>query len=189
MSSVLAVLIILAVVGASVGLLYAVRRGMGRERLIVEATRGNSAYHLAATAYAVLLAFVVLVAFESFNDAKTGAETEAVAVVELFRVAGLFPPADRSAFRSAVVCYGRAAVGEWRAMSDGHSSPAVDDAVVRMRDRLAALDLSDPLTQEALSDVLRQEDDRTTGGASVCRRLRPSSRHRSGSRSSPAPSC
>ncbi|MGC1799842.1 MAG: hypothetical protein WA701_05585, partial [Solirubrobacterales bacterium] len=44
---------------------------------------------------AVLLAFVVLEAFESFNDAKTGAEEEATTVLQLSRTADFFPPAER----------------------------------------------------------------------------------------------
>ena len=69
---------------------------------------------------------MVLEAFGSFNDARTGAESEATSLVELSRTSEFFPPADRVPFAGRLICYSRAVIDdEWPAMQDGERSPLV----------------------------------------------------------------
>ena len=88
--------------------------------------RGTAIFGTVGTGFAVLLAFVVLVAFQSYGRAKAGAESEAVAVVELFRTAEFFPAAERDELqgRGAVLRPGRrvgvAADARRRAARRGH---------------------------------------------------------------------
>jgi len=82
---------------------------------------------VAGTAFAVLLAFVILAAFQTYNGARMGAESEAQAVLDMARTAALFPAGERYQLGGDLVCYGRAVVNqEWPAMQRGHSSPLVD---------------------------------------------------------------
>ena len=81
---VLAVIVTAAAL-AGVALMFVVRRRMRDDHFFVEVERGAGVFAFLGTAFAVLLAFVVLEAFGSFNDARTGAESEATAVVELSR--------------------------------------------------------------------------------------------------------
>lgn len=60
--------------------------------------------------FAVVLAFVILAAFETYNGAKSGAQTEASAVLEMDRTAALFPPAQRNQLRADFACYRRAVI-------------------------------------------------------------------------------
>src|SRR4051794_4769308 len=93
------------------------------------------------TLFAVVLAFLILAAFQSYNAAKTGAQSEATAVLDMVRTTALFPPSQRDKLRADFVCYGRAVVDqEWPGMEKGRSSRlgdcrvGADPAVVRRLD-------------------------------------------------------
>ena len=116
------------------------------------------------TMFAVVLAFVILAAFQTYNGARAGAQAEAAAVLDMARAAALFPPAQRDQLRADFACYGRAVVGqEWPAMHRGHSSAVVDDWINTYRAVFRRLDVGSPREQLALQELLNQEATRTTG--------------------------
>ena len=116
------------------------------------------------TSFAVLLAFLMLAAFQTYNGAKTGAASEANALLDMTRTAALFPAAERDQLRSDFVCYGRAVVDEeWPAMRNGRSSPIVDDWVAAYRGEFGRLTVRSPREQAAFQDLLAQTATRTTG--------------------------
>ena len=130
-------LIVAAAAGIAVGLMYLVRRRSRVDHFFVEVERGAGIFTFLGTAFAVLLAFVVLEAFGSFNDAKTGAEEEAISVVQLSRTAAFFTPAERDPLGGTLICYGRAVIhDEWPAMKHGDRSPVVQGWVNRLEDGL-----------------------------------------------------
>jgi len=107
---------------------------------------------------------LILAAFQTYNGAKTGAGSEANALLDMTRTAALFPAAQRDQLRSALVCYGRAVVNEeWPAMRDGHSSPMVDDWIAAYRGEFERLTVRSPREQAAFQDLLAQAATRTTG--------------------------
>jgi Protein of unknown function (DUF4239) len=146
----------------AVGLMYLVRRRSRVDHFFVEVERGAGIFTFLGTAFAVLLAFVVLEAFESFNDAKTGAEEDAIAVVQLSRTAAFFPPAERNPLQGTLICYGRAVVhDEWSAMKHGDRSPVVQGWVTRLEDGLRHVQPAGPAQEAAFLQLLEQEDKRT----------------------------
>jgi hypothetical protein len=155
--------ILAAAVGLAVGLLLVARRLPPDGGFLHDAARANAIYTMVATAFAVLLAFVALVAFQSFNEGRSGAESEAEAVAELFRTAGYFPPADGRLLQAEIACYARAAVAEWPDMEEGRRSGVVDDWVQRIQRRALALPVDSPKRQEAFASFLDDEDDRSQG--------------------------
>ncbi len=90
-----------------------------------EATDVKSVYFsMVGVLYAILLAFVVVVAWEQFNAAEEATHTEATRMSNLMRDAGAFPDADRQQVRSAIMTYAEAIVEhEYPAMSEGRTSP------------------------------------------------------------------
>jgi hypothetical protein len=114
--------------------------------------------------FAVLLAFVTLAAFQTYNSAKTGALTEADAVLTMSRTAAYYPPSQRDELRSDFVCYGRAVVHqEWPAMRNGHPSPLVDYWIGAYRAAFGRLDLRLPREQLGFQDLLNLAGTRTAG--------------------------
>ena len=84
--------IVLGVTVLSVAFLWAARRSPYNERFATEVGEHNKAFDFLGTAFAVLLAFVVLEAYDSYNEGKRGAELEAQAVLELSRTAEAYEP-------------------------------------------------------------------------------------------------
>src|SRR4051812_28170843 len=70
--------------------------------------------------YAVLLAFVVIVVWGQFNDARTFVDREANALVDLHRTASGLPPDTRTTIQRELREYVDAVIAdEWTAMSKG----------------------------------------------------------------------
>ena len=155
--------ILAAAVGVVLGLLYLVRNVEPADGLFIDVGHGNALYGLVSNAFAVLLAFVVFVAYQSFNQGRSGAELEAVAVGELFRTAEFFAGPERQTLQAEIACYARAAVDEWPLMRDGDRSRVADMWVVRMQRSWARLSLDSPTAQAAFSNLAEADDDRTTG--------------------------
>ena len=131
--------------------------------MVDDPNRAYPYYGLIGTAFAVLLAFVVLISFQSYNQGKSGAETEAVALTEMYRTGEFFPQGQREEFAGEVVCLGRASVAEWPAMSDSERNPDVDEWVSLLRETTASFDTLTPAQQAAFSHLLTEEDQRATG--------------------------
>lgn len=56
------------------------------------AGRASGVFGALATGFSVLLGFIVFLAFSSYDESKTGAETEALVVVQQFETAEFLPP-------------------------------------------------------------------------------------------------
>jgi hypothetical protein len=156
---------ILIVLGAS-ALAFAsvalVRRS--RRPVVGNPGRGSPMAIVAGTTNAVLLAFVILAAFQTYNSARAGAAAEANAVLDMSRTAALFPAAQRERLRSDLVCYGRAVVNEeWPAMRHGRSSPLVDYWIDSYRAEFVRLTVLSPRQQVAFQDLLTQGAIRVSG--------------------------
>lgn len=72
--------------------------------------------------YAILLAFVVVVAWEQFNEAESATETEATRLSNLLRDVEPLPPEDRVRIQTAILTYAQNVVDrEYDTMAEGES--------------------------------------------------------------------
>ena len=155
-------LIVAAVAAAAVGVMYQVRRRSTVDHFFIEIERGAGIFAFLGTAFAVILAFVVLAAFQSFNDAKSGAEEEATTLVQISRTAEFFPAVRRDPIEGVLICYGRAVIHEeWPAMKEGQRSPVVQTWVNRFQGELKQLHPRTPAEEAAFLQLLNQQDQRT----------------------------
>lgn len=156
--------IVIGVAVVSVALLWAARRSPWNERFAGEVGEHNKAFDFLGTAFAVLLAFVVLEAYESYNDAKSGAETEAEAVLELSRTADAFGPGEHERLEGLLVCYGRAVIHHgWPAMRDTGGSPVVNDWGSRFREEALRVDIHSLIHEASFRQLLIEQDRRIEG--------------------------
>jgi hypothetical protein len=156
--------IVLAVVLVSLGLLWLARRSPYNARFAGEVGQHNKAFDFLGTAFAVLLAFVVLEAYESYNDAKSGAEEEAEAVLELSRTVEAFTPEERARLQGLLVCYGRAVVHHgWPAMENEEASPIVNDWGTRFRQGALGLQVESLIEEASFRQLLMEQDSRIQG--------------------------
>jgi hypothetical protein len=85
-----ALLIIAGVVAASIAVKLVVRRFAPDGGFFTDSDRSAGVFGVIGNSFAVLLAFVIFLAFETFDNARQKSGQEAVAVAELFQTAQLF---------------------------------------------------------------------------------------------------
>jgi len=95
-------------------------------------------FSIIGVTYAVLLAFVAMLAWEGFNKAKAASYMEAVQVMDVFRTANTVSEPTRTNLIDDLSRYTVAVIAtEWPAQAEGHVARAGDEYIARL-DRLAA---------------------------------------------------
>jgi hypothetical protein len=156
-----AALIVVGVAAVAVGSMLLVRRRAPEGSYFEDGDRAAGVFGVLATGLAVLLGFVVFLAFESFDTSRSGAKAEAQIVAEQFETAQLMPVAVRGRFSGELVCYARSVVHqEWPRMESGSLGDAYNPWGVAM---FATLKTTKPLSaseQAAYGKWLDQRTDR-----------------------------
>jgi hypothetical protein len=115
-----AVLITAAVVAISVTAMLVVRRSAPEGSYFADGDRAAGVFGVLATGFSVLLGFIVFLAFTSYDQSRTGAETEALTVVQQVETAQFFHGKVAAELTGELVCYGRSVVNdEWVRMRAG----------------------------------------------------------------------
>jgi hypothetical protein len=134
-------IIALAASGA-VALMALVRRYAPAGGFFTDLDRAAGVFGVIGTSFAVLLAFVIFVAFESYGNAKDKAGQEAVAVTELYHTTRLAPTDARRELSGEAICYARAVIDdEWPLMKNEGRSAVVEGWLDRFDASIARLDL------------------------------------------------
>ena len=157
-------LVVLAAVAVAVSAKLIVRTRAPEGGWFTDLTRSAGSLTLIGTMFAVMLAFVILFALQSFQRAREGASIEAVASTEMNSVAQLLPEPVSDRLRGDLVCYGRSVVGsEWPAMRDGRSSDVTESWVDRLHTDFAAANPADARQEAAFAQWFDQEAQRRDG--------------------------
>ena len=156
--------IVFGVAAASVAVLWVARYNPWNERFASEVRQRDEAFKFLGVAYAVLLAFVVIQAYTSYNDAKSGAETEAEAVLQLSRTAEAFAPDQLHRLEGVLVCYGRAVIHDaWPSMQEGQASSLVNDWGTRFREVTLQTQANSFVQRASFRQLLTEQDSRIEG--------------------------
>jgi hypothetical protein len=164
------ILVTVAVVSVSaalaVGAMLLVRRRAPEGSYFNDGDRAAGVFGVLATGFAVLLGLVVVLAFTSYDDARTGAATEALTVAQQYEVAHLLPPAQGRRLAAELVCYGRSVVHqEWPRMQAGTQTDAMNPWGVALFRSLRTVVPRTASEQAAYSKWLDQRLDRETARA------------------------
>src|SRR6187551_1198615 len=82
--------------------------------------RAAGVFGVLATGFAVLLGFIVFLAFTSYDTARSGAEDEALLITQQVKTAQFFPEAPAQELTAELICYARSVAGvQWERMEDG----------------------------------------------------------------------
>ncbi len=100
--------------------------------------------------YAVLLGFVVIVTWESFNSAESIVGQEASTLRSIHRESAAFPPETREQIQGLVRQYAAEVVSEeWPAMADAEpGDPRVGDVLDELTAAIASVPVSTPAQEE-----------------------------------------
>src|SRR5277367_3996070 len=117
------------IVGAAV--FGAVLLELGARRLLpIELRRRHNdvaaaIFSIIGVTYAVLLAFVAMLAWEGFNQAKAASYAEAAALGDVYNISAGFADPERSGLRDAIVGYVRRVANvEWPQQAEGRTVDA-----------------------------------------------------------------
>jgi hypothetical protein len=117
---ILAIFIVLASTAISVVAMLLVRRHAPDGSYFNDGDRAAGVFGVLATGFAVLLGFVVFLAFTSYDAARSGAEAEARIVAQQVETAQLFPSDVVDELTGELVCYARSVAGvQWQRMENG----------------------------------------------------------------------
>jgi hypothetical protein len=114
-----------------------------------------------ATGFAIFAGFVIFLAFESYDQSRSGAEAEALAVVQQFETAQFFPAGVRGRLAGDLVCYGRSVVHqEWPRMRNGSLGDTINPWAAALFKTMKQTNPTTPAEQAAYSKWLDQTSDR-----------------------------
>src|SRR5947208_16543325 len=117
-----AFLILAIAVGVAIGALLFVRRGAPEGSYFADGDRASGVFGVLSTGFAIFAGFVIFLAFTSYDQSRSGAESEALTVTQQFETAQFLPAAVRSSLTGQLTCYGRSVVSQERPkMEDGSS--------------------------------------------------------------------
>ena len=117
---IVAVVIVVASTALAIVAMLLVRRRAPEGSYFNDGDRAAGVFGVLATGFAVLLGFVVFLAFTSYDAARSGAETEARIVAQQVETAQLFPADVVDELSGELVCYARSVAGvQWQRMENG----------------------------------------------------------------------
>ena len=123
-------IVLIAVLVSLIGLAL-VRRLAPIDELAQHTDVAGYVYAVIGVIYAVVLALVVIAAWEEYRDAREAVDDEASAVLNLARAANGWPAGDRDKVETALIAYARQVVDvEWPAMARGDFGPTADTVTV-----------------------------------------------------------
>jgi amino acid transporter len=113
-------LITVVVAAVAVTAMLFVRRRAPEGSYFADGDRAAGVFGVLATGFSVLLGFIVFLAFTSYDQSRSGAETEALMVLQQVETAQFFPSDATGEVTGELICYGRSVVNEeWGRMRSG----------------------------------------------------------------------
>jgi hypothetical protein len=159
-----AVLITAAAAAVAVAAMLFVRRGAPEGGYFADGDRAAGVFGVLATGFSVLLGFIVFLAFTSYDQSRTGAETEALTVVQQVETAQFFPASISGQLTGELVCYGRSVVNdEWPRMRAGTLGDSLNPWGVELFRTLKTFEPKTASEQSAYDKWLEQTSTREEG--------------------------
>jgi hypothetical protein len=159
-SLLLSIVILVVTVTVAVAAMLLVRRRAPEGGYFADSDRASGVFGVLATGFAIFAGFVIFLAFTSYDQSRTGAQTEALILLQQYETAQFLPAAARGRLTGGLVCYGRYVVHqEWPRMQDG-SAPAVNPWGIELFRAFKSVDPRSNAEQSAYQKWLDQTSDR-----------------------------
>ena len=150
MNVVLGFLVVIGVAAITVAAMLLVRRRAPEGSYFTDGDRASGVFGVLATGFSVLLGFIIFLAFQSYDDARIGAETEATIVAQQLQTAQFLPPDTAKELTGELVCYGRSVAGaEWDAINAGTLGDEINPWGAEMFRTIAKVDPKTATEQSA----------------------------------------
>jgi ABC-type multidrug transport system fused ATPase/permease subunit len=157
MSLVISILVVVAATAVAVTAMLLVRRRAPDGSYFHDGDRAAGVFGVLATGFAVLLGFVVFLSFTSYDEARRGAETEALIVAQQVETAQLFPSEAAGELTGELVCYARSVAGvQWERMESGTLGEQINPWGAELFRTLRTVEPETPTEQSAYDKWLEQ---------------------------------
>src|SRR3954471_7042670 len=138
-----------------------VRRRAPDGSYFADGDRAAGVFGVLAGGFAILAGFIVVLAFQSFDTARSGAEAEARVVSHQFETVQLLPSPARERLSGELVCYARNVVHEeWPRMRNGTLAEGPNPWGVALFASLRTADPRSASAQAAFAKYLDERGDR-----------------------------
>lgn len=166
MTLVWAGLLVVGAVAVSVTAMLLVRRHAPEGSFFSDGDRAAGVFGVLATGFAVMIGFVVFLAFESFDTARSGSEAEARVVTQQFETAQFFPGDVREPLSGMLICYARSVVHqEWPQLQAGGMGETINPWGAAMFRTLRTVEPRTAAEQAAYAKWFDQRSDRENARA------------------------
>jgi hypothetical protein len=157
----LAILIVLVASTLAIAAMLCVRRKAPEGSYFNDGNRAAGVFGVLATGFAVLLGFVVFLAFTSYDTARAGAESEAQIVAQQVETAQFLPSPASEELTSELICYARSVAGvQWDRMEAGTLGDDLNPSATRLFRTLRTVDPQTPAEEAAFSKWLDERSAR-----------------------------
>jgi hypothetical protein len=161
MNLVWAALVVVAVTALAVTAMLLVRRRAPEGSRFTDGDRASGVFGVLATGFSVLLGFVVFLAFESYDQSRTGAEREALVLVQQIETAQFLGPPVSGELSGELVCYGRYVISaEWPRAEAGTLGDDINPWGVRLFQTLETVEPRTPSQEAAYGKLLDETSER-----------------------------
>jgi hypothetical protein len=161
MNLVWALLVVAGATTLAVAAMLLVRRGAPGGSRFVDGDRASGVFGVLATGFSVLLGFVVFLAFESYDQSRSGAEAEALVLAQQVETAQFLGAPVAGELTGELVCYGRSVVfAEWPRAESGTLGDDINPWGVELFRTLETVQLRTPSQETAYGKWLDQTSDR-----------------------------
>jgi hypothetical protein len=121
------IVIVVVANAVAIGAMLLVRRGAPEGSRFKDGDRASGVFGVLAGGFAIFAGFIIFLAFTSYDQSRTGGETEALTLLQQFETAQLMPAAVQERLTGAIVCYGRSVVEqEWPRMEEGRGGETIN---------------------------------------------------------------
>ena len=164
MNLLIAILIVAGATALAIAVMLLVRRTAPDGSYFHDGDRAAGVFGVLATGFAVLLGFVVFLAFTSYDAARAGAEAEALTVAQQVETAQFFPPEVAGELTGELVCYARSVAGvQWERMESGTLGEDINPWAVELFRTLRTVEPQTATEQSAYDKWLDQTSAREAG--------------------------
>jgi hypothetical protein len=161
MNLIVPVLLVIVATSAAITAMLLVRRNAPDGGYFNDGDRAAGFFGVLATGFAVLLGFIVFLAFASHDQSRNGAEEEALLIAQQYETAQFFPDDVIAELGGQLICYGRYVVRtEWPLMEDGELGDSLNPWALALFQTLEGVEPDANSEQSAYDKWLDQTSDR-----------------------------
>jgi len=161
MNIVWAALVVVLATAVTVTAMLLVRRRAPEGSYFSDGDRASGVFGVLATGFSVLLGFIIFLSFTSYEQSRSGAETEATIVLQQVQTAQFLPDGTSAELTGELMCYARSVAGvEWEAMDTGTLGNFINPWGAEMFFTISAVNPRTPTEQSAYDRWMDQTSQR-----------------------------